>query len=326
MWPPAHPGGQPVPPGSGQYHGPHQAQSSHAHYAATPLQPIFLTPQAPAVALPSPGVFIPAPLPPTPAFGQVLLTPAPLPATLAVPFGGTASFATPYATPAVSLVNVTPIVTAAALAPVVSPCSPDTWPPTHRSAAIQIAPCLHPGDYSSDKPVIDWDVRQSPSTIRKYNLRGWPARLQDDATLWNAMAVFPDSAAREMLVVLHQGDSWREIGDVYVREQMGVRTRDLFEKIYKYFQEQLSESEYQRFIQDQPNGVHVLHSAAKQRCEVEGGIPEANWRKGYKRVDLLGGDVHWYGAWVLVDQATNRWTLHIGLVSRVRSSPRLSWS
>ncbi|KAI0311681.1 hypothetical protein OF83DRAFT_1022988, partial [Amylostereum chailletii] len=91
-----------------------------------------------------------------------------------------------------------------------------------------------------------------------------------------------------------------------------VSVGDVLEAVYAFFQKPLTGSEYRAIVGRREGAEAELLAACWDRCRRAGGLPGASARRGYRRVDVLGGSTAWWGMWVILDGASGTWTLHLG--------------
>ena len=133
---------------------------------------------------------------------------------------------------------------------------------------------LLPYDQRRSKRFLHFDVAFPVDDI-VFQGRGYRTKLTE-AELIKAAA---DFTMTTMLISFEKSPfSW----EVDVRNARGITCRDVFEAIYKTFDEQLTPDE-RRLVPDR----RAVEDAFKLRCRLTLGLPEVERSLGWKRVDVL---------------------------------------
>lgn len=120
-----------------------------------------------------------------------------------------------------------------------------------------------------------------------------------------------DGIMNTMLITFDFGPfSW----EVDVQDGHSIRCRDVFEAIYKTFNEKLTLEE-QRLVNDR----RAVEAAFRLRCEHVPGLSEVERSFGWKRVDVLVHQTIFLG--LTQPKSRGGWVLNLGTVPR---APRVS--
>jgi hypothetical protein len=186
--------------------------------------------------------------------------------------------------------------------------APQPWPPEERTLPIHLAPWLIPNPNDTNTSILQWDVRLHPTTALRVTGRSTLVSLPKDKEVWDGDAVYPSSGS--VLAVANVGRVASPIGRISVNS---TKTKEILYSIWDYFQEPPSSDELQTACDR--IGYDRITEAFWARLSVEGGLREHNART-WKRVDLLGRETQWFGAWINADSRTHQWTLEFGLIAR----------
>lgn len=93
--------------------------------------------------------------------------------------------------------------------------------------------------------------------------------------------------------------------EVDVKNSRGIRCRDVFEAIYKAFNEQLTLEE-QRLVRDR----RAVEDAFRLRCKLAPGLPAVERSLGWKRVDVLCHRTIFLG--LTQPKSGSDWVLNLG--------------
>lgn len=111
----------------------------------------------------------------------------------------------------------------------------------------------------------------------------------------------------KMLITFEHGQfSW----EVDVKNARGILCRDVFEAIYKAFNEQLTLEE-QRLVRDR----RAVDAAFRLRCKLAPGIPEVERSLGWKRVDVLLHKTVFLG--LTQPKSGSDWVLNLGTLPHI---------
>ena len=133
--------------------------------------------------------------------------------------------------------------------------------------------------------------------------RGCRTKLSE-AELSKAAA---DFIMTKMLISFEKSPfSW----EVDVKNARGITCRDVFEAIYKTFNEQLTLEE-KRLVRDR----RAVEDAFKLRCKLAPGIPEVEHSLGWKRVDVLLHHTVFLG--LTQPKSGSDWVLNLGPLPHV---------
>lgn len=102
--------------------------------------------------------------------------------------------------------------------------------------------------------------------------------------------------------------------EVDVKNAHGISCRDVFEAIYKAFNEQLTLEE-QRLVRDR----RAVEEAFRLRCKLAPGLPEVERSFGWKRVDVLCHQTVFLG--LTQPKSGSDWVLNLGTHPHI---PRLT--
>lgn len=133
---------------------------------------------------------------------------------------------------------------------------------------------LLPYDLRRSKRLLRFDIA-FPVDETVFQDRGYRTKVPD-AELSKLAA---NGTMTKMLIMFEQRPfSW----EVDVKNAHGIRCRDVFEAIYKTFNEQLTLEE-RRLVCDH----QAVEDAFRLRCKLAPGLPEVERSLGWKRVDVL---------------------------------------
>jgi hypothetical protein len=311
-------------PGSGYYRGPHPTFShAPAPWQTSTTYPIPLAPE--------PGVFVTMARATPPVACSILsnvCTPA-IPAVMLLPTAGTPAIPTALLIPTTSASSSSRSIRWEETDlpgghPFPGASADLSWPPAHRSQPIHVAPWLQADADQVAVSRLAWDVR-----LPRWTASFAGRSLEGDSELRDARIVYPNTAAeQDISVVICVGAARQRVAHARLKVEGGARTRDLLDYLHDWGNESLSPQEYSQFCQRNSDGHRMLYDAAAMRLRMQGGIPEANWlRDGFKRVDMLGADTAYFGAWP--KYASGGWYLHVGFVRNNDHPhtrlPRLAW-
>ena len=111
----------------------------------------------------------------------------------------------------------------------------------------------------------------------------------------------------KMLITFEHGPfSW----EVDVKNSRGICCRDVFQAIYKAFDEQLTLEE-QRLVRDR----REVEAAFRLRCKLSPGIPEDERSLGWKRVDVLLHKTVFLG--LTQPKSGSDWVLNLGTLPHI---------
>ena len=161
---------------------------------------------------------------------------------------------------------------------------------------------LLPFDSRRSKRLLRFDMAFPVDDI-VFQDRGFRTRLSD-AELNKPAA---NGTITKMLVTFEHGPfSW----EVDVKNARGIRCRDVFEAIYKTFNEQLTLEE-RRLVRDRP----AVEEAFRLRCKLAPGLPEVERSYGWKRVDVLLHRTVFLG--LTQPKSGGDWVLHLGSLPHI---------
>ena len=156
---------------------------------------------------------------------------------------------------------------------------------------------LLPFDLRRSKRLLRFDMAFPVDDI-VFQDRGCRSRLSD-AELDKPAA---NDTMTKMLITFEQGPfSW----EVDVKNAHGIRCRDVFEAIYKTFNEQLTREE-QRLVRNR----RAVEDAFRLRCKLAPGLPEVERSYGWKRVDVLLHQTVFLG--LTQPKSCGDWVLNLG--------------
>ncbi|KAF8125758.1 hypothetical protein EV363DRAFT_1175500 [Boletus edulis] len=115
-----------------------------------------------------------------------------------------------------------------------------------------------------------------------------------------------DTMTKMLITFEHGPFTW----EVDVKNAHRIRCRDVFEAIYKAFNEQLTLEE-QRLVGDR----RTVEAAFRLRCKLAPGLPEVERSLGWKRVDVLLHQTIFRG--LTQPKSGGDWVLHLGSLPRV---------
>ena len=116
-----------------------------------------------------------------------------------------------------------------------------------------------------------------------------------------------DGTMTKMLITFEHGPFYWEVD---VKNTRGICCRDVFEAIYKAFDEQLAPEE-QRLVRDR----RAVEAAFRLRCRLKPGLPEDERSMGWKRVDVLLHKTVFLGLTPL--KSGNHWVLNLGTLPEI---------
>ncbi|KAG9316005.1 hypothetical protein JVU11DRAFT_3666 [Chiua virens] len=164
---------------------------------------------------------------------------------------------------------------------------------------------LLPFDLRRSKRLIRFDIAFPVDEIA-FQERGHRSKLSDSEL--NKPAV--NGTMTKMLITFEQKPfSW----EVDVKNAHGIRCRDVFEAIYKAFNEQLTLEE-QRLVRDR----EAVKEAFRLRCKLAPGLPEVERSLGWKRVDVLVHQTVFLG--LTQPKYDGDWVLNLGALPRIPGS------
>jgi len=116
-----------------------------------------------------------------------------------------------------------------------------------------------------------------------------------------------DFVMTKMLITFEESPfSW----EVDVKNSRGITCRDVFEAIYKSFNEQLTLEE-RRLVRDR----RAVEDAFRLRCKLAPGLPEVERTLGWKRVDILLHHTVFLG--LTQPKSGSDWVLNLGSPPRI---------
>ncbi|KAI8974862.1 hypothetical protein BD414DRAFT_467928 [Trametes punicea] len=180
-----------------------------------------------------------------------------------------------------------------------------------------IGPVLHPWLVSNpdrrEVPVLQWDLRCHPETVKRITARQVTVRLTRNDL--KEPATYP--AVKEVQIVHQQNmpELLSIFPPIHIRQTSTVTIGDVLRAIYDWFQTPISRYQADQLMRTHPLTWGRVEEAFRKRCvECEHiAIPLVEWRQGVKRVDLLTDQVRFWGMWVTHgDDMT--WKIHVGFV------------
>ena len=161
---------------------------------------------------------------------------------------------------------------------------------------------LLPFDVQRSRRLLRFDVA-FPADEIVFQDRGFRTKLSD-AELNKPAA---NGTMTKMLIVFEQGPfSW----EMDVKNANGIRCRDVFEAIYKAFNEQLTLEE-QRLVRDR----RAVEDAFRLRCKLAPGLPEVERSLGWKRADVLLHRTVFRG--LTQPKSGSDWVLNLGTLPHI---------
>ncbi|KAI6044122.1 hypothetical protein EDC04DRAFT_460943 [Pisolithus marmoratus] len=201
--------------------------------------------------------------------------------------------------------------------------SPGTWPPLPwpTDVPVRIAPWLIPNPVNPNVPQLEWDVSTHPTTARR--VTGAHVTLPLDSGVGGSSGTGIDhepatSPASDGIFVRYDVGLISQLWGPTVIERPGGRVtiRDLLEGIYAFFQTHLTHAEVERISSLGRDNYRSLVDAYRRRTTQRqlGVLRDREWREGLRRVDCLGDERWWWGAWVTYN-SDGTWQLHLGLMN-----------
>ena len=161
---------------------------------------------------------------------------------------------------------------------------------------------LLPFDARRSKRLLRFDMA-FPADEAVFQASGRRTKLSD-AELDKPAA---NGTMTKMLITFEQRPfSW----EVDVKNTRGIRCRDVFEAIYKAFDEQLTLEE-QKLVRDR----RAVEAAFRLRCRLSPGLPEVERSLGWKRVDVLLHKTVFLGLTPL--KSGSHWVLNLGTLPHI---------
>ncbi|KAI6011117.1 hypothetical protein EDC04DRAFT_2547489, partial [Pisolithus marmoratus] len=199
--------------------------------------------------------------------------------------------------------------------------SPGTWPPLPwpTDIPVRLAPWLIPNPVNPNVPQIEWDVSTHPTTARR--VTGTHVTLALDSGVGGSAGAgiahepATSPASNRILVRYGVGPINQLWGPIIVERPGGrVTIRDLLEGIYAFFQQPLTHTEVEHISSLGQDNYRLLVDAYRRRTTQRqlGVLRDREWREGLKRVDCLGDERWWRGAWV-TRNSDGTWQLNLGL-------------
>ncbi|KAH9848715.1 hypothetical protein C2E23DRAFT_691853, partial [Lenzites betulinus] len=104
-------------------------------------------------------------------------------------------------------------------------------------------------------------------------------------------------------------------GPIDICQTRTVTIGDALRAVYDFFQTPLLDAEAKHVERTRPDVWKRCEDAFKRRVEmVPHALPAAEWRRGMRRVDCLGEQVKFWGAWATMNIPGATWQINLGLV------------
>ncbi len=272
--------------------------------AFTPAPRGFITPAAPMRVLTpaTPRGFITPVIPQRPLAGSWVPHPLPDPVVPA------SAFWTPQWFSAPRVVHDTPIDVATALRltggvplPGAAPVGwAPVWPPPQNALPDTVSIPIHLNPYLAPNPCgqipfVAWDISQPPVTAKRVTGRNCVVDLTPQ---FGGTATWP--AVKHLQIASDscmEGQFW---GPIIVQSKEEITVWDVMNAIYEHFQQQLTQSEVDYISDLHPVNYRMMKDAWDQRCRKSNSLRDWERRQGLRRIDVLGDEKCWYGAFPAV--------------------------
>jgi hypothetical protein len=149
---------------------------------------------------------------------------------------------------------------------------------------LQLHPSLQPNPINNQLPKIQWDLWQKPTTATYYTSRhiSMPLNHNLPATYPEVPKVYIALDSVKNYMLSHWGSY------MHVRSKKAVTIGDILEAIYEFFQEPLTDNEYNYFADSHPDNACNIEQGFNQRCAEVPGLVGYEEKFGVRRVDLIG--------------------------------------
>ncbi|TCD69531.1 hypothetical protein EIP91_007154 [Steccherinum ochraceum] len=185
---------------------------------------------------------------------------------------------------------------------------------------ILLSPCLIPNPLHHDRPVIDWDMSQLPSTAKKISDRSGRTK----SALGNQLDLpATNPPCTHMSIVCSFGSLGCRWGPISIQRNV-VTVWDVLDCIYEFLYTPMHPSEVydiectQEALNLPPSArlAAVSSSRLKRSPDIS-----ARPKTLYRRVDCLGDRRYFWGMWISFVEGGG-WYLNLGTQEKYRAPPR----
>jgi len=173
---------------------------------------------------------------------------------------------------------------------------------------IQLHRHITPNPLNPHIAPLQWDLYQMPPTARHYSARHNIARANLDelatSPVTNTVTIDISDCSRHPLLA-HWGTTISIDKSALEKKKSYITIGDILYAMYEYFQIPMTHVELLAAWGSSGENLDSLQRSLKTRCSEVPGIPEVEWRQGFRRVDILGEYRFFYGMIVQNDLSTS---------------------